>query len=140
MNNRIEEMISAYVEEKDFYGETTEEQIVKTEGFLGFKFPKEYREFVKMYGSGGICGVQIAGIEGDLGASVIKATERWRRLGLDKSIVVIEDVGEFIMCMNTSNNDSKVYVWYRIYPKLVERYESFTSFLIDNFQEGIDNY
>jgi len=140
MHSTIERMVQDYMEDKDFFGTVTEEQIEKAENILGFKFPHEYRKFIQRYGSGGICGVQIAGVEGDLGASVIKATERWRRLGLDENVVVIEDVGEFIMCMKTIDSDSKVYAWYRTYPNLVERYESFTEFLIDDFQEGIDNY
>jgi antitoxin YobK len=27
-------------------------------------FPPEYKEFIKKYGSGGICGVDIPGVEG----------------------------------------------------------------------------
>jgi len=139
MNDNINKMINQFVKETDFYGGASEDQIRNAENILGFTFPNEYREYLENYGSGGICGVDLQGIEGDLGASVVTATERYRKLGLDENIVVIWDLGDFINCMST-NNDPCVYSWYRSYPELVKRYESFTDFLADIFQEAIDNH
>ena len=136
---KFEKMIQSYTEENDFFGAIAEEQISKTEDILSLKFPIEYREFIKEYGSGGICGVDLVGIEGDLGASVIKATERYRKLGLDSKYVVIQDLGEYIMCMNTVDNDAFVYSWDRSDPVIKKEYNSFAEFLIDVFQERIDN-
>jgi hypothetical protein len=139
MDNTIIEMIEEYMEDKDFFGPADEEKIEKAENTLGIKFPKEYREFIQMYGSGGICGVELVGVE-NLEASVVQATERYRELSLDKNVVVIQDSGEFVKCMNTLDNDSAVYSWNRGEKKLNIRYESFTEFLIDEFQEAIDNW
>jgi len=138
MNSILENMIETYKEEKDFYGSVTEEQLLKVECDLGSKLPSEYREFIELYGSGGICGVDLVGIEGDLGASVISATERYRKLGLSNDYVVIQDSGEYIMCMNLIG-DTCVYSWDRSDPTFSKEYESFTEYLIDVFQEGIDN-
>ena len=139
MNKIITKMIEEYIEDKDFLGNVSEEKIKKAENTLGVKFPKEYREFVQSYGSGGICGVDLLGIEGDLGASVVNTTERYRTLGLEKNIIVIQDLDEYIMCMNTSDDNGIIYSWNRTEKKLNKRYESFTEFLMDAFQEGIDN-
>ena len=140
MDENINDMIDNYMKERDFFGSTTEDQISGAEKFLGFRFPDEYREYISKYGSGGICGVEIVGVEGGLGASVIKATERWRKLGLNKSFVVIRDSGEFIMCMEAVENDPCVYSWDRSDPTYKREYDDFTAFLIDAFREAIDNY
>ncbi len=114
MNEKIIKMIEEYGEERDFFGGASEEDIRNAEEILGLKFPQSYRAFLKEYGSGGICGVEILGIEGNLGASVVKATERWRKLGLDKKLIVIEDSGEFVRCMYSADvNDERVYSWIR---------------------------
>jgi hypothetical protein len=139
MDKPLENMIQTYMEDNDFFGAATEEQITRSEIALNLRFPVEYREFVKTYGSGGVCGVELAGIEGDLGASAIKATERYRNLGLDKSFIVIQDLGEYIMCMDSANDNPCVYSWDRSDPKFKKEYNSFTEYLIDVFQEGIDN-
>lgn len=107
-------MIEEYGEERDFFGGASEEDIRNAEEMLGLKFPQSYREFLKEYGSGGICGVEILGVQGNLGASVVKATERWRNIGLDIGLIVIEDSGEFVRCMYSADvNDNRVFSWIR---------------------------
>ena len=59
MNETIIRMIKEYEDESFFWGEVTEEAIENAENALGVKFPKEFRDFVKAYGSGGICGVEL---------------------------------------------------------------------------------
>lgn len=141
MNKTIRRMINEYSEEKDFFGEVTEKEISKAEEMLGLKFPQSYREFVKNYGSGGICGVEILGVQGELGASVVKATERWRKFGLRNDLIVIEDSGEFVMCIySAAVDDERVFSWYRGGKELSSRYNKFDDFVIDMFQEGIDNW
>ncbi|NEW09784.1 SMI1/KNR4 family protein [Paenibacillus sp. SYP-B3998] len=139
MDKIISEMIEEYGDNKDFYGEVSEEDISRVEALLEFKFPKSYREFVKKFGSGGICGVEIAGVEGSQGASVLKATERYRAFGLEKYWVVINDGGEYFMCMSTDNEEENVFCGDRSGQKPLIHYKSFDEYLIDVFQEGIDN-
>ncbi|WNS43285.1 SMI1/KNR4 family protein [Paenibacillus sp. MMS20-IR301] len=139
MNQEIIKMIEEHGEEKDFFGGTSEQIIANSEKILNLKFPQKYREFLKQYGSGGICGVEILGVEGDFGASVVKATERWREMGLDMGLIVIEDSGEFVRCMYSADfNDERVFSWNRG-GGLSERYDTFDDYTIDMFQEGIDN-
>lgn len=133
-------MIEEYGEERDFFGGASEEDIRNAEEMLGLKFPQSYREFLKEYGSGGICGVEILGVQGNLGASVVKATERWRNIGLDIGLIVIEDSGEFVRCMYSADvNDNRVFSWIRGGGELSVRYDTFDDYTIDMFQEGIDN-
>lgn len=140
MNKKILEMVKKYEEDKDFFGSVDDREIKKVEAVLKITLPDQYREFIRQYGSGGICGVFIEGIEGTLGSSMLKATERYHNLGLDKDSIVIFDASEYVMCMLTVNNNPKVYAWYRGEEILHERYGTFDEFLEDYFQEGIDNF
>jgi hypothetical protein len=138
MNKKIIEMVEEYEDEGLFSGPPTAEAIQKAEEALGLKFPSEYLEYVKAYGSGGIGGTEIEGVEGS-GASVVQATERYRKFHLPPSAVVIMDSGEFFYCMDTAKNDGVVYYGDRSSAELTHRYDSFSDFVIDEFQESIDN-
>ena len=80
MNNKIIDMIKRYGEENDFYGKISEDDIKLVEKSLGIIFPESYKWFILNYGSGGICGVEILGIENKEDSSVIYVTERYRKL------------------------------------------------------------
>jgi len=140
MDERIIKMIENYGEEDDFFGEVPEEYINNAETKLRVTFPRSYRDFIKKYGSGGICGVELEGVQGYLGASVVDATERWRKLGLDMNLIVLEDSGEFARCMYCADiNDDRVFSWGRGGTDLHPRYNTFENYVIDIFQEEIDN-
>lgn len=139
MNSKILDMINRYVEEADFFGEITEESIVHAEKELGIAFPIAYRAFVHKFGFGGICGVDILGVGTNGYASVVNSTNRFRKLGLSHQYIVIENVDEFIYCLNTKGNN-QVIRWDRISKEAVDRYTSFDAFLEDSFQEAIDNW
>lgn len=141
MDEKIIKMIENYGEEDDFFGEVSEEYINKAEERLKVKFPRSYRNFIKKYGSGGICGVELEGVQGNLGASVVDATERWRKLGLSLNLIVLEDSGEFVRCMYSADiKDDRVFSWERAGTDLHPRYNTFEDYVIDIFQEGIDNW
>lgn len=139
MNNKIIDMIKQYGEEDDFYGEIKEEAINFVEQSLSLTFPESYKWFICNYGSGGICGVEILGIEKKDNSSVMHGTERYRMLGLETGCVVIEDLGEFIMCIDTNERD-KIIRWDRVNKNKEYRYDNFYEYLIDTFQEAIDNW
>ena len=123
MNNKIIDMIKRYGEENDFYGKISEDDIKLVEKSLGIIFPESYKWFILNYGSGGICGVEILGIENKEDSSVIHVTERYRKLGLENGCIVIEDLGEFIICIDTNDGD-KIIRWDKV----------------NTFQEAIDNW
>lgn len=61
------------------------------------------------------------------------------KFGLPHPYIVIENVDEFIYCLNTEGND-QVVRWDRISKEAVDRYSSFDAYLTDRFQEAIDNW
>lgn len=138
MNNNILNMINEYIEAGDFSGEVSDEILTKTENTLKVMFPTDYKEFIKRFGSGGICGVDILGVEREDYASVVEYTIRYRKLGLPSNYIVIEDVDEFLYCLNTVE-EYYVIRWDDISKKEIKRYKSFTDYLDDSFQEAIDN-
>lgn len=138
MNNEIYKMINEYIDKGDFIGEVSSENITRAEEKLGVNFPPQYKEFVKKYGSGGICGVDILGVEGEDYASVVESTERYRELGLPKKYIVVENVDEFVYCLNTVDKYNIVR-WDAISKQERNRYENFSEYLQDSFQEAIDN-
>ena len=102
-------------------------------------FPPEYKEFIKKYGSGGICGVDILGVEGADYPSVVESTERYRKLGLPKKYIVIENDDEFVYCLSTVDGYNVVR-WDDISKREINRYTTFNEYLQDSFQEAIDNW
>ncbi|CDQ37979.1 MULTISPECIES: SMI1/KNR4 family protein [Virgibacillus] len=138
MNNKLLEMIKEYREKGDFIGEISEQYIKKAQMRLEVKFPLEYKEFVKELGSGGICGVDVLGVEGEEYASVVESTERNRKSGLPKNYLVIEEVDEFVYCLNTVDKYNVVR-WDDVSKLEIERYSTFDDYLEDSFQEAIDN-
>lgn len=141
MNNELLEMINEYMEKGDFVGEVSDENITSVEKKLEVKFPPEYKEFfVKNFGSGGICGVDILGVEGADYSSVVESTERYRKLGLPKKYIVIENVDEFIYCLSTLG-EFNVVRWDDLSKDLSKmeliRYSTFNEYLQDSFQEAI---
>ncbi len=139
MNNELLELINQYMEKEDFIGEVSDDDIARTEKILEVNFPPEYKEFVKKFGSGGICGVDVLGVEGADYASVVESTKRYRKLGLPKKYVVIENVDEFVYCLSTID-ENNVVRWDDISKKELNRYTTFNEFLQDSFQEAIDNW
>ncbi|MGE6720556.1 SMI1/KNR4 family protein [Peribacillus frigoritolerans] len=139
MNNELLELINQYMEKEDFIGEVSDDDIARTEKILEVNFPPEYKEFVKKFGSGGICGVDVLGVEGADYASVVESTKRYRKLGLPKKYVVIENVDEFVYCLSTID-EHNVVRWDDISKKELNRYTTFNEFLQDSFQEAIDNW
>lgn len=82
INTTITKWINKYREAGDFSGEVFDQVIRNTEQILEVNFPLEYKLFIKKYGSGGICGVEVLGIEDENYSSVVESTKRYRNLGL----------------------------------------------------------
>jgi hypothetical protein len=139
VKEKVLEMIARYEEENDFYGKLKENDIEYVQSVLKVKIPESYSWFILNYGSGGICGVEVLGIEKKDDSSVVNVTERYRKLGLDSECIVIEDLGEFIMCINTSK-ENEIIRWDRVNKTNEFRYKNFYEYLIDTFQEAIDNW
>ncbi|MGG0248964.1 SMI1/KNR4 family protein [Peribacillus frigoritolerans] len=115
--------INEHNESDDFTGGVAESQVNVVQNELGVELPESYKWFLTTYGSGGSFGVDILGVAKSNRAPVVVNTKSYRVSGLDKGLVVIENAGEYIYCLNTSkmkNNECPVIAW--------------------NRQGGLDNY
>lgn len=144
----IEKMIKDYEEEGLFHGSVSENVIKKAESELSVKFSKEYREYIKNYGGGGIGWVDIKGVvpenapynNGDEDEPVVQITKRMWNLGLDPIYYVILNADEFVYCMKSAEKaDGRVYNWCPYDPVFLVEADTFYEFLKEEFQEVIDN-
>lgn len=108
--------INKHKESDDFTGGVDESQINSIQNELGVKLPESYKWFLTTYGSGGLFGVDILGVAKSNRAPIVVNTKRYRDLGMDKDLVVIEDAGEYAYCLDISemeNNECPVIAWNR---------------------------
>ena len=102
------------MEPGDFTGEVDRKQIDYVHDTLKLTLPESYMWFVKKYGSGGLYGVDILGVAKSNIATVVIETENYRDLGMNKDLVVIEDIDEYAYCLdisNMENNECPVIAW-----------------------------
>ncbi|WP_099363571.1 SMI1/KNR4 family protein [Fredinandcohnia onubensis] len=108
--------INEHMESDDFTGGVDDSQINFVQEELGVELPESYKWFLTMYGSGGLFGVDILGVAKSNRVPVVINTNRYRDLGLEKDLVVIENAGEYVYCLNTSKmekNECPVIAWNR---------------------------
>lgn len=137
MNEAIIEMATRY-EEDSFFTRTgfTDEARKTAECTLGVSLPNQYVEYLETFGHGGVAGVEILGIGHDGSLIFVEQTMLYRKYGLPKNLVAIENQDEWLMCADC--NTGKIVSWSRDEDALFE-YDSFDDFIIDEFQEAIDN-
>lgn len=141
--NEITEILSRYSEKSRFFGKVTDDYIELAEKKLQVVFPDSYKWFIRNYGCGSILGITISGVQTNDNSSVVYNTERYRKLGLDEKCVVVEDCGEFVMCLDTSKmvkNECPVVSWARGNKTINHRYDNFYDYLLDELNEAIDNW
>jgi len=108
--------IKVNMESDDFTGGVDKKQVDYVQDTLQLKLPESYKWFLTNYGSGGLFGVDILGVAKSNIASVVIETESYRDLGMSENLVVIEDIGEYAYCLDTSNmenNECPVIAWDR---------------------------
>jgi len=108
--------INEHMESDDFTGGVDDSQINFVQEELGVEFPESYKWFLTTYGSGGLFGVDILGVAKSNRVPVVINTNRYRDLGLETDLVVIENPGEYVYCLNTSKmekNECPVIAWNR---------------------------
>ncbi len=110
--------------------------ISEAEEKLGVKLPDQYVDYIKMFGHGGIAGLEILGV-GLTGRMIfVDSTLEYRADELPENLVVIENVDEWLMCLDC--NTGKVVSWdFTGYIK--DEYESFDDYLIDQMNNAIEN-
>lgn len=137
MNNLILELINKYEMSGDFtHAKVSDEMIIQAEKSLHVKLPKQYVEFLKKYGHGGIGGLEVMGV-GLTGRMIfVDVTLDYRSEGLPENLVAIENVDEWLTCIDCDTG--KIVSWdFSGYIK--EDYECFDDYLIDQMNSAIEN-
>ncbi len=137
MNDIILNTIKKYEVKGDFnYALVTDDMISDAEEILGVKLPNQYVDYIKMFGHGGIAGVEILGV-GLTGKMIfVESTLEYRADDLPGNLVVIENVDEWLMCLDCDTG--KVVSWdFTGYIK--EEYDSFDDYLMDQMNNAIEN-
>ena len=133
MKEEIQKLIEEYSEDAVFTGKLSNDDIIEsaiTE--LGVNIPNDYRWFLKNYGQGGIGGVEILGI-----SKINKAMFKDKTLEYTNNLIVIENCDEWLYCIDVDTE--KVVSWDRMNGVRGERYATFLEFLIDRFNDEIEN-
>lgn len=138
MKEEVQKLIEEYSEDAIFTGKISSDDIIEsaiTE--LGVNIPNDYRWFLKNYGQGGIGGVEILGVSKINKAIFKDKTLEYRNYGLPNNLIVVENCDEWLYCIDVDTE--KVVAWDRINGVLGERYPTFLEFLIDRFNDEIEN-
>ncbi len=139
----IEKFINENSDEAFFTGGIDHIKISDIEKQLCIKFQESYKWFLSKYGFGGIFGVEILGCGKAGVASVIRETERYRKLGLPLDYVVISNSDEWVYCLDLKDGDKydcKIISWDRIIGVRKIEAESFYEFILQEFKYGKDSW
>lgn len=138
MKEKIKDMIEKYSEEAIFTGTVTDKSIIESSlDELNCSKLSDYKWFLENYGQGGIGGVEILGISKSNKAIFKDITLKYRKLNLPENLIVIENCGEWLYCIDTTTG--KIVSWDRLNGIRGERYNTFLDFLIDRFNDEISN-
>ncbi|MFA0816195.1 MAG: SMI1/KNR4 family protein [Anaerofustis sp.] len=137
--NEIVKLFHEYADESIINGSISDDRVIEeAQKRLGLKIPEQYLWFLKSFGGGGIAGVRIIGVSKSHILSFVEETLSYRKQGLPENLIVVEDSDEWVECVNADT--SQVVTW-SAYDEdgVIVAYDSFFEYLIDSFQEAIDN-
>lgn len=136
MNKEIEKLIQEYATERSFtHKSITVEQIKEAEETLSVKLPSQYLTFLKEYGHGGIGGIEILGVGANNQLAFVEETLDYRKYGLPKNLIVIENCGEWLYCIDTET--CVIVSWTEDFTKV--EYSDFDTYLLDRFSDAAEN-
>lgn len=120
---RLNELIEQVCEEEgveldkiyDMPQEDNSNLIRQFEEVFAVKLPEDYKYFLSKYGSGGLGYFDFFGIESgkdDIGASTLAIlTNECREKGMPNHLVVIEHLGDYVICIDTLKREGEVVNW-----------------------------
>ncbi|WP_432291347.1 SMI1/KNR4 family protein [Olsenella uli] len=137
MNNEITALARDYANDSFFTKvPVTDSMIEAAQGKLGIVLPGQYVDYLKTFGHGGIGGVEILGFGFDGSAMFIDDTLEYREFGLPKNLVVVENVDEWLYCLDCDTG--KVVPWCQG-EEVRSATPNFDEFVLDEFKDAIDN-
>ncbi|KEO80819.1 SMI1/KNR4 family protein [Tumebacillus flagellatus] len=138
----IKILITSQEESFFFTGGVGEEDIQDIEAQLNVEVPESYKWFLMNYGFGGINGVLINGVALDKSLQVVKATKSLREYGLPESLVVVENMDEYVYCFDTARMDGgecPIVDWDQKFGIGKKQYRNLYEYLYDRFSDAIEN-
>ena len=125
-----------------FTGAITESKINYIQKELGVILPDSYKFFLRHYGSGGMFGVEIIGCGYSEIPRVVEITKFYRKYGLPRDLVVIEDVDEYQYCLQTSlmNDGECPVVNWAIDDDIIVENENFSVFFLKEICEAEEDW
>lgn len=137
MNDKIKALICQYEEAGDFtYAKVNEIEMANAEKELKGKIPEQYKDFLELFGHGGICGVCTDGVGLDGSYVFLDNTLKYRGEGLPDNYIVIENANEWVYCIDMETG--KVISW-DMSGYIKEEYDSFDEYLLDQMEDAIEN-
>ena len=104
MTAEILDLIRQYEKPGDFtYSTFSGIQVATAQNILALTVPVAYVEFLRMFGHGGICGIEIIGIGKTGKLLFVDETLKFRSYGLPDHLIVIENCDEWIYCIDSGN-------------------------------------
>lgn len=136
MMNELIQLIQQYEHDGCFtHANVSDEMICYAETLLSVKLPEQYKSFLKIYGHGGLDGLEILGV-GIAGQLVfVDETIAYRKYGLAQNLVVIENCDEWLYCLDCDNGT--VVYWEHGYVEHV--FPSFHAYFNDRIHDSIEN-
>ncbi len=111
---KIKKLVEEIGERARFVGQADENEIKRIEENLKVTLPESYKWFLKEYGYAQIPGFEIEGSGLAKMPSCLVTTLNWRKHGLPGYLVVIQDEGEWVYCLDTSrieNEECPIFDW-----------------------------
>lgn len=125
-----------------FTGKLQDRSIKKIENHLNVILPDSFKWFLKEYGYGGLHGVEILGG----GLTEVPACEEetleWQKYGLPEGYVVIQNVDEYLYCLDTKKNgdgECPIIDWSQDGTSGIMTYASFYDYVIEKFNDSLEN-
>ena len=113
-------------------------KIAEIEKTLNIILCSEMKEFLSYYGYLIGYGLEIYGWgKGDT-SNLVKNTLKRKEDGLKDNMLVINDIGELVYCLDNSNG--KVYCWEVFNDNYAEESVDLETYIIEQLEEGKDNW
>lgn len=104
--------------------------------------PDSFKWFINEYGYGGVNGALILGVALDKSLVCVEATKELRKYGLPKYLVVIENLEEYVCCLDTSKlikGECPVVEWDQLGGIGDEYSDNLFIYLYERFTEAIED-
>lgn len=148
MEESLKKLINQYLEDEDetyeenFSGSVDDNLIFEVESDLQVVMPSDYKAFLKEYGSGGIAGIIVLGIESENDDiqtySLVSETKNCRReYRFPNSYIVVESGAGYVTCLDTKENEVLL-CEPRENGEIIHRRQNFLEYLIDKISYMIE--